>query len=170
MRVLISSISNQLISSYNWNEMLVKIITVGNKPNESIESIIDDYTKRLPRHITIKWCYLKHGTASDTNTSKQQESENILKSLPKSGKVILLDERGKKLNNSAISKELFSSGSDVTFIIGGAHGVTDAVSKKADIIWSLSDLVFPHQIVRLILSEQIYRSYAISTNHPYHHK
>ena len=150
--------------------MTIKIITVGNKPPVAMTSLISEYERRLPQNVRIVWQYLKHGASGDVATSKQQESENILSTIIPRSKVILLDETGKQLKNANLSSLLFTTSQDISLIIGGAHGVTDAVKEKADVIWSLSDLVFPHNIVRLIVIEQIYRSYTISIGHPYHHE
>jgi 23S rRNA (pseudouridine1915-N3)-methyltransferase len=169
MRVPIAPIPYLLISSYTASNMHVKIITVGSKPPKTVDSLISSYEKRLPASIKVTWHYLKHGAASDIATSKQQESESILKSLPGYGRVILLDERGEQMDNQKLAKTLFNTSENIAIIIGGAHGVNEEVMNRADITLSLSMLVFPHQLVRLVLTEQIYRSYAISTNHPYHH-
>ena len=149
--------------------MLIKIITVGSKPADAMTSLIAEYEKRLPASVRIQWQFLKHGVSADASTSKQQESENILRALPQSSFCILLDETGKQITNQELAKQLFETGRDVVFIIGGAHGVTKELVERADKVLSLSKLVLPHQIVRLVLSEQIYRSYAIHINHPYHH-
>ena len=148
--------------------MQITIITVGGKSHPEIAALIDNYSKRLPKNITVMWRYLKNGEGN-AESSKQQESENILKAIPEKSFIILLDETGSQINNQKLSEKLFSAQKDVTIIIGGAYGVSKNVARKADLVWSLSSLVFPHQIVRLLLAEQIYRSYAIYTNHPYHH-
>ena len=149
--------------------MNIVIISVGGKLPASLVSIITDYTKRLPKHISVNWRFLKH-EPGDTIQSIRKESENILKSIPKDpGQVMLLDETGTQLTSPALSKKLFGEDQNTTFIIGGAYGVSEDVKERADFIWSLSDLVLPHQHVRLLLAEQIYRAHAIDTNHPYHH-
>jgi 23S rRNA (pseudouridine1915-N3)-methyltransferase len=149
--------------------MTIKIITVGAKPSPALASLIIDYTKRFPHNTTITWKYLNHVTINDTATSKQHESENILRAISATDFVILLDETGTQLSSEALSKKIFSINKPILFVIGGAYGVNEKVKKRADFIWSLSDLVFPHQIVRLLLAEQIYRSYTIAIKHPYHH-
>lgn len=149
--------------------MTIKIVTVGNKLTDAMTSLIAEYEKRLPSSVRIEWHFLKHGVSADAQTSKLQESENILKAIYPHSFVILLDETGKQLANNELSHLLFKTGKDITIIIGGAYGVNENVKRKADLVLSLSKLVLPHQIVRLILIEQIYRSFAIHTNHPYHH-
>lgn len=148
--------------------MTIKIITVGNKPSLEIQAIITDYTRRLPRNISVTWVIQKHSDG-DAKSSKQQESENILRAISPKELVILLDETGKQLSSEELSKTLFTNNTDIVFVIGGAYGVTKSVFERAQMVWSLSMLVFPHQLVRIILSEQIYRAYTISINHPYHH-
>ena len=150
-------------------DMIIKILSVGSKPSQEISSLISDYTKRLPRPVSVTWKYLKHAKQNDVSTSKLQESENILRAIDKSDYVILLDERGKNINSEKLSRLLFENNKSVVFVIGGAYGVSDVIKNRADFVWSLSELVFPHQIVRLILSEQIYRAHSISVSHPYHH-
>lgn len=148
--------------------MIVKVITVGGKSDPAILQLINDYTKRLPRTVDLTWHYIKHGQASDPRTSMQREAELILKAIPTGYKTILLDETGKQLTSPKLSRHLFD-GNDWVLIIGGAYGVDDTIKEHVNLVWSLSDLVFPHQIVRLMVAEQIYRAYTISINHPYHH-
>ncbi len=148
--------------------MNVKVITVGGKPSADIARLIAAYATRLPRSFDLTWHYIKHGQTSDPAASMQREAESILKAIPAGYQVILLDETGSQLSSTALSKKLFA-GRNSVIIVGGAYGVSDTVKKRADFVWSLSDLVFPHQIVRLILAEQIYRAYTISIGHPYHH-
>lgn len=148
--------------------MTIKIISVGNKPSPELLDNITNYIKRLPRTISVTWQFPKHAVG-DAISSKQQESESILRALGPKDFVILLDETGKQMTSLELSKLLFTNNYDIVFIIGGAFGVTKAVRSRAQIVWSLSKLVFPHQLVRLILSEQLYRAYTISVNHPYHH-
>jgi len=148
--------------------MTIKIITVGNKSSQTHQAIIDDYMKRFPRYVTVSWTCIKHARG-DPSSSISQESENILKKCDSKDTVILLDETGTQLTSLLLSKKLFSGPQDITIIIGGAYGVSEAIKTRADFIWSLSKLVFPHQLVRIMLAEQLYRSYAISIDHPYHH-
>ena len=150
-------------------DMIIKIVTVGSKPSLEISSLITDYTKRLPRTVSVTWEYLKHAKQVDVNNSKLQESESILRTIKQEDFVILLDETGTNINSNKLSKLLFENNKNIVFIIGGAYGVSDSVRQRSDFIWSLSNLVFPHQIVRLVLAEQIYRAHTININHPYHH-
>jgi 23S rRNA (pseudouridine1915-N3)-methyltransferase len=148
--------------------MIIKVVSVGAKPSKPLSTLLDDYVTRLPRSISLTWHFVKHGNGS-TNSSKQQEAESILRHTPEDYLVILLDETGTQYTSEKLSSMLFDQSKNIVFIIGGAYGVSESIKKRANIVLSLSDLVFPHQIVRLVLTEQIYRAYTISINHPYHH-
>jgi 23S rRNA (pseudouridine1915-N3)-methyltransferase len=148
--------------------MTIKIITVGNKSSQAHQSIIDDYMKRFPRHINVEWIYIKHANG-DPASSISQESESILKKCDDKELLILLDETGTQVTSPQLASKLYSNSQAITIIIGGAYGVSGMLKNRADFVWSLSKLVFPHQLVRVILAEQLYRSYAISIDHPYHH-
>lgn len=106
-------------------------------------------------------------------SARQEESERILSRLKDDEFVVLLDERGKLLDSPTLSKALLEpleKSQPVTMIIGGAYGVTDAVHTRVDLVWSLSPLVFPHQLVRLLLIEQLYRAQEIARGGHYHHE
>jgi 23S rRNA (pseudouridine1915-N3)-methyltransferase len=148
--------------------MTIKIVTVGAKTSESYAAAIEQYTKRMPSNTTVSWLYVKHGTG-DPEASKQQEAESILRHINEKSRVILLDETGKQLSSPDLSSIIFKDTRDTSIIIGGAYGVNEAVFKRADIVWSLGLLVFPHQLVRLIIAEQLYRAHTIAIGHPYHH-
>ncbi len=127
-----------------------------------------DFVKRLPKHIQVDWIYVKHGSG-EPETSKQQEAEAILRAIPANNQIILLDETGVQLTSPQLASKLFDQPRNTTFIIGGAYGVTGEIKTKSHFVWSLGSLVFPHQLVRVILAEQLYRAYSISIGHPYHH-
>lgn len=104
--------------------------------------------------------------------ARQDESKRILSRLNSRDFVIVLDERGKLIDSPALAQSIdqaFADSRPLVFVIGGAYGVTDEVRERADLVWSLSPLVFPHQLVRLILVEQLYRAQEISRGGKYHH-
>ena len=149
--------------------MTITVVSVGTKPPPNLQHQIDEFLKRLPASLRVEWRFVLHSAASDALTSKQQESEKILSTLP-DGFCILLDERGKEVSSEQFSSLVFEKQhKNISFIIGGAYGVSEAVAERADQVISLSKLVFPHQLVRVLLAEQLYRAYCIHTNHPYHH-
>ena len=148
--------------------MNILIIAVGNKPTTEYAKITEEYLRRFPKNISINWKYIKNGSGS-IQSKIDSESKQISTSIPKKSFSILLDETGQRLTSEQLSDKLFSKSQDITFIIGGAHGVSSELKNEVDLVWSLSKLVFPHQIVKILLAEQIYRAYTISIGHPYHH-
>lgn len=129
------------------------------------------YQKRLKKPFEIEWVILPHSALSDIR-ARQEESQHILSRLKANDYVILLDEKGKIVGSPDLSGILLAqleASKDVIVVIGGAYGVDDTVHHRANFVWSLSKLVFPHQLVRLILTEQIYRAQEIASGNPYHH-
>lgn len=152
--------------------MSLAIIAVGKKHEGWVADGIRRYQKRLAKPWDIEWVLLSHSTL-DGDKARQNESVRILNKLPPHEYVVLLDERGTMLDSPTLSKlceQQFIASRHVTIVIGGAYGVSDKLRERADTVWSLSPLVFPHQLVRLILIEQLYRAQEISLGHPYHHQ
>ena len=150
--------------------MSLRNIAVGKKHESWVVEGIERYQKRLQRPFTVVWVLLPH-SAKQGLSARQEESERILKRLGEDF-VVLLDERGKNNESPALSKLLLTPlelSRVVTIVIGGAYGVDQSIHERADFIWSLSLLVFPHQLVRLMLIEQLYRAQEISSGNPYHH-
>ncbi|RYD93135.1 MAG: 23S rRNA (pseudouridine(1915)-N(3))-methyltransferase RlmH [Sphingobacteriales bacterium] len=115
----------------------------------------------------------KKAATTDPERTKALEEEMILKKLQPQHYLVLLDERGKMHSSVQWSREfqeLMNRGTKtLVILIGGAFGVSAAVKQQAKQVWSLSALVFPHQLVRLIVAEQVYRAFSILNNSPYHH-
>lgn len=152
--------------------MSIKIIAIGKRHESWIAEGIDRYQKRLKRPFQTEWVLLPHSTQSDI-AARHDESGRILLHLNANDYVVLLDEKGKNIDSPSLSKLLLSpleTSQQVVIIIGGAYGVDETVIKRANFVWSLSQLVFPHQLVRLILTEQIYRAQEIAAGNPYHHE
>lgn len=150
---------------------MIRIVAIGKKHESWVAEGVERYQKRLSGAWNIEWVLLPH-SALEANRARQEESERIISRLNPADYVILLDERGKPLDSPALSDKITSLkvyARTIVIVIGGAYGVNDALMKRADFIWSLSPLVFPHQLVRLILAEQLYRAQAIASGHPYHH-
>ena len=151
---------------------MIKIIAIGKKHENWIVEGIETFSKRLRGAWKIDW-HLLPSSPTDGPESRKNESEGILSAIKSDDYVILLDERGKMLTSTSLSAQIESvqvNSRNLVFVIGGAYGVDDEMRQRADFVWSLSDLVFPHQLVRLILVEQIYRAQQISVGHPYHHQ
>ena len=151
---------------------MIKIIAIGRKHEPWIADALDRYQKRLKAPWNAEWVLLPH-SAREGLAARQEESSAILSRLKPDDFVILLDERGKLLDSPALSRQIeqtFPAGKSPVFVIGGAYGVDDPLTARANLVWSLSPLVFPHQLVRLLLVEQLYRAQEIAAGHPYHHK
>ncbi|WP_205881178.1 23S rRNA (pseudouridine(1915)-N(3))-methyltransferase RlmH [Leucobacter insecticola] len=151
--------------------MTVRILAIGKKHENWVTDGIARYEKRLRKPFDVSWQLLPH-SSREGDAARAEESERILAKLDRGAFVILLDERGRNIDSPALAATMqgaFDAGRAVVVIIGGAYGVEDRVRDRADFVWSLSKLVFPHQLVRLILAEQLYRAQEIAGNRPYHH-
>lgn len=151
---------------------MIKIIAIGRKHEAWIEDGLKRYQKRLQKPWDVEWVLLPH-SAREGLAARQEESRALLSRLRDDEFVVLLDERGKLLDSPALSRQIeqvFPTSKTPVFIIGGAYGVDDSLTSRADLVWSLSPLVFPHQLVRLILIEQLYRAGEIAAGRPYHHE
>ena len=154
--------------------MKISICSVG-KANESyIKEGVDQFTKRIGHYYPIEWSLIPPSKLTDPAQIKKAESESILKALAKTDVLILLDEKGKMLDSPGLAKliqqKANQSAQRIVFLIGGAYGVDQIIRERANFTWSLSDLVFPHMLVRLILAEQVYRACSILANEKYHHE
>jgi len=152
--------------------MSIRVISVGRKHEPWVSEGIERYQKRLKKPFDVEWVFLPHSSMHDT-AARQDESRHILSRLDENNYVILLDEKGKIVNSTDLSSRLLAIleiSQQIVIIIGGAYGVDDTLIKRANFVWSLSHLVFPHQLVRLMLTEQIYRSQEIANGKPYHHE
>ncbi len=147
--------------------MNIIIISPGKAKGYIGEDIVLEYTSRISHYSNIEWKFI---SSSDI----KEEGEKILKAIPENSYVVILDERGKSLTSPDFSdflnKRLNESVKNLIFIIGGAYGIDDKVKEKAQFSWSLSTLVFPHELVRSILAEQIYRGFSILKGEKYHHQ
>ncbi len=155
--------------------MRISFWSVG-KPHEGyVKTGITDFTERVNRYFPCAWKILPPAKYNGTPEEiKRQEGETILEALGKDDYLVLLDERGKQFTSEQIAAFIQGRANEscrhLIFLIGGAYGVDNLVQKRAQTTWSLSSLVFPHQLVRLILSEQVYRACTILRNEKYHHQ
>ena len=151
--------------------MSIRVLAVGRKHESWVEEGIERYERRLRKPWDVQWDLLQHSSKAD-DAARAEESARLLKKIGAGDYVVLLDERGKMLSSPRLAKALrgtIDEGRRVVVVIGGAFGVDESVHRRADLVWSLSDLVFPHQLVRLMLVEQVYRSQEIMAGSGYHH-
>jgi len=154
---------------------MIKIIAVGKIKEKSLKKLIDDYVKRISYYSNVKIIEV----SDEPNSKKTQEEQikniegqRVLKHIKDNDYVYLLDLNGKEYDSLSFSKSIDDvmtyKSSDIVFVIGGSLGLSDELIKRSDIRWKLSNCTFPHQIVRLLLVEQIYRAFSILNNLPYH--
>jgi 23S rRNA (pseudouridine1915-N3)-methyltransferase len=156
--------------------MKIQFWTVGKAHEPYIKTGVEEFTKRISKYYPVEWTIIplpkNSGMLSEADL-KKKEGEMILDWLQKEDYLIALDERGKQLSSEGLAdfimKRSNESVKNLVFLIGGAYGIDEAVMKRANFKWSLSQLVFPHQLVRLILAEQVYRACSINRNEKYHH-
>jgi len=154
--------------------MKISIWSVGKNHEAYIKDGVAEFTKRISHYYPIDWLIIAPSKATQPIAIKKEEAQNIMKPMASTDVLILLDETGKMLNSPGlaqlIQQKANQSAQRIIFLIGGAYGVSDDIKKRANHTWSLSQLVFPHMLVRLILSEQIYRACSILANEKYHHE
>ena len=158
--------------------MKITIVCVGKIKEKFYRDALAEYTKRLSRYCSLSITEVADEKtkeqASDVECAiiKDREGERILKSIREDGYVIALAIDGKNLDSVELSKKIenlaLTGKSNLYFVIGGSLGLSDEVMKRADYKLSFSRMTFPHQLMRAILLEQIYRSYRIINHEPYH--
>lgn len=157
--------------------MKIALWSVGKAHEPYVKEGIETYTKRLAKYFAADWTIIpvpKNATALPAEEMKKKEGESILAQLKEDDYLVALDEYGKELTSEAVG-QLLQQRADtgtkrIVFLIGGAYGLDKAVLAAAKYKWSLSQLTFPHQLVRLILAEQLYRACTILRNEKYHHR
>lgn len=154
--------------------MKIILYSVGKTNENYVKEGIELFTKRISHYYPIDWQLLPPSKLKDPLQIKKEESTHILKSISPNDVLILLDEKGKMLSSPELAKLLQQKANlgiqKLIFLIGGAFGVHESIQKRAQFTWSISSLVFPHMLVRLLLAEQIYRACSILANEKYHHE
>jgi len=156
--------------------MKLQFWSIGKNHEPYVKTGIDDFTSRINKYFNLQWNILptpKNAGMLSEMDLKKKEGETILEWLSKDDYLVLLDERGKQLSSEELAQFIQARANEsvknLVFLIGGVYGVDEAVFKRANMTWSLSKLVFPHQLVRLVLAEQVYRACTILRNEKYHH-
>lgn len=158
--------------------MNIEIISVGKLKEKYWKMAVDEYLKRLSAYAKVKIIEVSDEEDSENfskrevENAKIREGKRILEKISDKSFVITLEIEGNALSSEAfanyISEEMLSGNSDMTFVIGGSNGLSKEVSDRADYKLSFSKMTFPHQLMRVILLEQIYRAFRIINGHPYH--
>ena len=157
--------------------LTINVICVGKLKESFFKEAIDEYSKRLSRYCNLEITELPDEKIPNNPSNKQiedvkeKECSTIISHIKNDSYIISLDLAGKQLSSEALSEKLENlslSTSHITFIIGGSLGLTDEVLSKSDYILSFSKMTFPHQLIRIFLLEQIYRSFKIQNGETYH--
>ena len=158
--------------------MKITVIAVGKIKEKFFTDAIAEYSKRLSRYCRLEMIQVADEKTPDGASEalerqiKEKEGEKILSHISDGAYVIALAIQGKMLSSEQLAEKIDRLGihgqSQIVFIIGGSLGLSDEVLKKADYQLSFSNMTFPHQLMRVVLLEQIYRSYRIISGEPYH--
>ena len=157
--------------------MKISFWSIGKSNEAYIKSGVEEFSKRINRYFKLKWDIIpvpkNAGMLSEMDLRKK-EAETVLEWLEAGDYLVALDERGKSFSSEELADFLQLRANDrvkhLIFLIGGAFGLDESILKRAELVWSLSKLTFPHQLVRLILAEQVYRACTILKNEKYHHR
>ena len=157
--------------------MNIRLIAIGKTDNKALQTLIDDYTKRLSFYVKFDMDIIpdiKNVKNLSEAQQKEKEGELILSKITPTDHLILLDENGKTFNSVGFSdflqKKMNAGIKTLVFVIGGPYGFSETVYQKSQGKVSLSEMTFSHQMVRLFVIEQIYRGFTILKNEPYHHQ
>lgn len=156
--------------------MKIQLWSIGKEHEAYVKMGIEDFTKRVSRYYPVEWRIIappKNAGLLSQPDLKKKEAEIVLEELSKDDYLVALDERGRQMGSEGLAQfiQLRANESikNLVFLIGGVYGLDDVVLKRAGHRWSLSQLTLPHQLVRLVLTEQLYRACTILRNEKYHH-
>lgn len=151
---------------------MIKILCVGKIKEDYLVNGIKEYIKRIKAWETIEIIEVKEYLSDDINKVIEQEGENILEKIQVNDYVITLEIEGKQMTSIELAKKIDSlytyGNSNITFVIGGSWGLSEKVKKRSSFALSFSKFTFPHQLMRLVLLEQIYRAFTINYHKEYH--
>jgi 23S rRNA (pseudouridine1915-N3)-methyltransferase len=154
--------------------MKIKILTIGTKMPSWVNEGVREYSKRLPKELSLDIVELPMAARTknaDITRLIQKEADAMLAHVQAQDYVVALEVNGKNWSTEKLAEHLQNwqmNGQNVVLLVGGPDGLGDACRQRANQLWSLSALTFPHPIVRVILAEQLYRAWTITQHHPYH--
>mgnify|MGYP002513355760 FL=1 len=150
---------------------MIKLITVGTIKEKYLKDAIDEYTKRIKKYTNVELIEVKDEGLVEDSKAIVLEAEKIKKHLSPRDYIITMEIEGKQLTSEEFSEKLNQiqiENSNIVFIIGGSYGLSDEIKQMSKLHLSFSKMTFPHQLMRIILEEQIYRAFNISNNGKYH--
>lgn len=154
--------------------MQINLIAIGNRMPAWVRQGFEEYSKRMPRECELVLREIAPGKRykqTDIARLVDEEGQRMLAAIPKDNYVVALDVAGRQWNTRELAQALDrwqGRGASVSLLVGGPEGLSNACKRRADQLWSLSALTFPHPLVRIIVAEQLYRSWSVLRNHPYH--
>ena len=152
--------------------MIFTVYCVSHRPSSWVKLAVEEYKKRLPKSFTFEFIYISPSShSSNSEIRMREEGKRLIKAIPKQTHLVSLEVTGKPLSTEALVKKMtyFQEESPkVAIAIGGADGLSSDVVDRSKESWSLSALTLPHQVVKVVLAEQIYRGWSILQRHPYH--
>jgi 23S rRNA (pseudouridine1915-N3)-methyltransferase len=153
--------------------MKVRLLLVGRSERGLVTDGVEHYLGRLARSFPVEQVVLPEAGKGEAAYQQRVESERILAALKPGERVVVLDERGRHLTSPQFAERIGSwrdqGVRQIAFVIGGAYGMSPEVRDRADLVLALSAMTFPHQLVRVLFAEQLYRAAAILQGSPYHH-
>ena len=150
---------------------MIKIITVGKLKEKYLIDAVEEYKKRLSKYTKIEIIEVKDESSYEEDKNKEKEAENIIKYIGDKDFIITLEIDGKEISSVEFASKIeniFNINSNITFIIGGSYGLSNRIKELSNYKLSFSKMTFPHQLFRVILLEQIYRTFKINNNETYH--
>lgn len=150
---------------------MIKIIAVGSLKEKYLRDAEKEYSKRLIKYTNIEIVELKDEGIVEEEKAKKTEGEKILKYIKDKDYVITLEIEGNNLSSIEFATKIdktFLNYSDITFVIGGSYGLSEEIKKRSNYALSFSKMTFPHQLIRVFLLEQLFRSFKISKGETYH--
>ncbi|BDV41365.1 ribosomal RNA large subunit methyltransferase H [Geotalea uraniireducens] len=153
--------------------MKLRVLWVGKTQEEWLKRGIDEYAGRIRRYAPLELAEAREEKGAAELALRSRECERLERLLPKNSRLILLDERGSQLTSpelaAFIGRQRDNAVPELAFAVGGAYGFSDAFRARADKVIALSRLTLTHQMVRVVLLEQLYRAFTILNGEPYHH-
>lgn len=154
--------------------MQIHLIAMGQRMPGWVNQGVEEFSKRMPPECKLRWVEIpasKRTKTSDIARLMQQEGEKMIAAIPRGAMVVALDVKGKAWSTEELSEQLagwLQGGRDIAMLIGGPEGLAPACLEMAELKLSLSKMTLPHPLVRVMLSEQLYRAMSILKHHPYH--
>lgn len=153
--------------------MRTRLVMVGKTERGFVAEGVAHYLERVRHWSRVEEVVVAKSDRATPEEQRLEEERNLLKAIPAGARLVVLDEIGKTIDSRSFAKRLGDwrdqGARETCFVIGGAYGLTDAVRERADLLLSLSPMTFPHQLVRVLFAEQLYRAWAILNRTGYHH-